>query len=58
MIRVLKSIAIGDKTYQELALLSTDTFPTAGLATGSIALAVDTGTFYVFDEESGEWKEQ
>ena len=58
MIRILKSVALGDKTYQEIALLSTDTKPTAGIATGSIAFVVDEGNFYAFDEESGEWKVQ
>lgn len=58
MIRILKSVALGDKTYQEIALLSTDTKPTAGIATGSIAFVVDTGDFYAFDEVSGNWNEQ
>ena len=38
--------------------LSTDTKPTAGIATGSIMTEVDTGNVYFFDEVSGEWIEQ
>jgi len=41
----------------EIACLSTDTKPTTGVATGSIALEVNTGKIYAFDEVSGNWSE-
>lgn len=43
-------------TYVEAGCLSTDTKPTAGIATGSIAIEADTGDVYFFDGTS--WVEQ
>lgn len=43
------------KKYVELACLSTDTKPTAGIVTGSLALEVDTGDVYAFDEVGTQW---
>ena len=40
----------------EIACLSTDTKPTTGIATGSMALEVNTGKIFAFDEVSGTWK--
>ena len=45
----------GGAHYTELACLSTDDKPTAGIITGSLALEVDTGDLYAFDETGGEW---
>lgn len=45
-----------DKIYVELACLSTDTKPTDGIVTGSLALEVDTGDVYAFAEgDSPTW---
>ena len=44
------------KAYVELACLSTDSKPTGGMITGSLALEVDTGDVYAYDETSdGTW---
>ena len=40
--------------YAEIELLSTDTKPT-DVANGSLALEIDTGDVYAFDEDGGEW---
>lgn len=60
MVRVLKNeINVNAdgvaKSLAQIACLSTDTKPTSGLATGSIALEVNTGDMYAYDEESGDW---
>ena len=46
----------GTKKYVELACLSTDSKPTGGMITGSLALEVDTGDLYAYDEtDTGSW---
>ena len=56
MVRVLESRIIdGQTNYVECACLHDDTKPTAGVCTGSLALEVDTGDVYAFDEVGGEW---
>lgn len=45
------------KDYVEMAGLSTDAKPTAGLVTGSLFLEVDTGDVYAFDETTDTWNE-
>lgn len=56
MVRITESRIIeGNTNYIELSCLSTDTKPTAGVCTGSLALEVDTGDVYAFDETGGEW---
>ena len=45
----------GNNKYMEIAGLSTDSKPTAGLITGSLYFEVDTWKFYAFDEESAQW---
>ena len=51
MIRILyERIIEGDTKYVEAAGLSTDSKPTAGLATGSLFLEVNTGDIYAFEE--------
>lgn len=56
MVRVIESrIISGNVSYIEMSCLSTDTKPTADICTGSLALEVDTGDVYAFDEVGGEW---
>ena len=56
MVRITESrIISGNVSYVELSCLSTDTKPTANICTGSLALEVDTGDVYAFDEVEGEW---
>ena len=51
MIRVIyERIIEGNTKYVEAAGLSTDSKPTAGLATGSLFLEVNTGDIYAFEE--------
>lgn len=45
----------GGAHYTEFACTSLDTKPTAGIITGSLALEVDTGDLYAFDETGAEW---
>lgn len=44
-----------NKKYVELACLAADSKPTGGMVTGSLALEVDTGDIYAYDEEGSEW---
>jgi len=44
--------------YVEMQCLSTDTKPTEGVITGSLAWEVDTGDIYAFDESSSTWIKQ
>lgn len=56
MVRITHARIIDGQTqYVELSCLSTDTKPTANVCTGSLALEVDTGDVYAFDEASGDW---
>lgn len=56
MVRILEARIIdGQTNYIECACLHDDTKPTAGVCTGSLALEVDTGDVYAFDEVGGEW---
>ena len=56
MVRITEARIIeGQTKYIELACLSTDTKPTANVCTGSLALEVDTGDVYAYDEHGGEW---
>ena len=54
-IPVLKREFSSKLMYVEIACLSSDTKPTEGIATGSMALEADTGDVYVFDEVSEVW---
>ena len=62
MIRTLKRLVAldggTDKEYVEMTMLSTDTKPTTGIIGGSIAVEVDTGKVYFFDETGASWIEQ
>lgn len=55
MITYLKNKMYGDKNLIEIACKSTDSKPTAGIVTGSLALEVDTGDIYAFDEAATSW---
>lgn len=44
-----------EPAYKEFAGLSTDAKPEERVLTGSLFLEVDTGEWYAFDEESGDW---
>ena len=55
-IRIKEATTYEDgKNYVEIALASTDTKPTDGIATGSVAIEVDTGDKYMFDESTSTW---
>ena len=43
------------KNLVEIACLHADTKPTSGIVTGSMALEVDTGDVYAFDEAGSQW---
>lgn len=62
MIRTLKrAIAVDgatDAEYIELTCLSTDTKPTTRVLGGSIAVEVDTGKVFFYDEAGTQWVEQ
>ena len=57
MIRKLVENTFTDgKKYVEIACLHDDTKPTGGMATGSLAMEVDTGDIYAYDETGdGTW---
>ena len=46
---------VENKDLVEIACLSTDDKPTDGIETGSMAIEVDTGDIYLFDEVSSDW---
>lgn len=55
-IRIKESTTYEDgTTYVELACASSDTKPTDGIATGSVAVEADTGDKYLFDEDTSAW---
>jgi len=47
-----------DSIYIEIACESSDTKPTDGIATGSVAYEVDTGYIYMFSEKTSAWVKQ
>ena len=63
MFSVIKSITMTSVSaeeatnYIEAACLSTDTKPTDGIANGSLCLELDTGDFYGFDADAGDWQQ-
>ena len=58
MIRFYTSEQVdNEKVMVEIACLSTDSKPTDGIATGSLALEVNTGKIYAFDEVGETWAE-
>ena len=54
---ISNKIFANDKHCVEIACLSTDTKPTENIITGSVAIEVDTGTIYLYDEVSTKWNE-
>lgn len=55
---VIVEVNDGNSIVQvKLAGLSTDSKPTAGIATGSSFLEVNTGKVFLFDEVGGTWTE-
>ena len=56
--RIINGTYYGDgKNDLTVYCLSTDTKPTDGVATGSIAIEVDTGIVYFYDEDGEEGEE-
>ena len=54
--KIIENQFDGTKKYVEMSCLSTDTKPTGGMVTGSLALEVDTGDIYAYDETGdGSW---
>ena len=54
--KLVEQVHEGNKNYVELACIHTDTKPTVGIITGSLALEVDTGDVYAFAEgDSPAW---
>ena len=54
--KIIENQFDGTKKYVELACLSTDSKPTGSMVTGSLALEVDTGDIYAYDETGdGSW---
>ena len=54
--KIIENQFDGTKKYVEMACLSTDSKPTGGMVTGSLALEVDTGDIYGYDETGdGSW---
>lgn len=47
--------ANGTKNLIEIACLHDDTKPTTNIVTGSLALEVDTGDIYAYDESTTAW---
>lgn len=46
---------IDGKSLADIACLSTDTKPTAGISNGSLCLEIDTGDIYAFNEANTTW---
>ena len=54
---IYKTVNGADMHLIQIACKSTDSKPTTGIVTGSLALEVDSGKIYAFDEASSEWDE-
>ena len=52
---ITERIISGNTKYVEIAGLSTESKPTAGIAMGSLFHEVDTETIYAFNATSGAW---
>ena len=52
---ITERIISGNTKYVEIAGLSTESKPTANIATGSLYHEVDTKTVYAFNATSGNW---
>ena len=49
--------AVDQKNVVEVWCLSTDSKPTAGIAEGSVAIEIDTGKAFFFNETTSAWVE-
>lgn len=58
MFTVIKTIGMrSGKVIIEGACLNADAKPTDNIANGSMAIEVDTGNLWMFDETGGVWKQ-
>lgn len=58
MFTVIKTIGMrGGKSIIEGARLNADAKPTENIANGSMAIEIDTGNLWMFDETSGIWNQ-
>ena len=55
MTPLVERIISGNTKYVEISGLSTESKPTANIATGSLFHEVDTQTIYSFNATSGQW---
>lgn len=56
MFTVIKAIGMRNgKSVIEGACLNADAKPTENIANGSMAIEIDTGNLWMFDEASGIW---
>ena len=55
MVKLYERVIDDSTVYVELACLSTETKPTAGIAMGSKSHEVDTATISAFNATAGEW---
>lgn len=55
MEKLYERVLHDNTVYVELACLSTETKPTAGIAMGSKSHEVDTATISAFNATAGEW---
>ena len=54
---IYKTVNGADMYLIQIACKSTDSKPTTGIVTGSLALEVDNGKIYAFDETGPTWAE-
>lgn len=58
MFTVIKCIGMRNgKSIIEGACLNADAKPTENIANGSMAIEIDTGNLWMFDEASGIWNQ-
>lgn len=55
MVKLYERVIDDSTVYVELACLSTETKPTAGIAMGSKSHEVDIATISAFNATAGEW---
>ena len=58
MTTLYERIIDNDSKYVEIACLSSETLPTAGIVTGSLAHVVDSAVIQAFNATAGEWVTQ
>lgn len=58
MVRIIESRVIAnDKSYVNIACLSTDSKPVGNYVTGSVLLEADTGAQFAYNESANEWNQ-